>query len=304
MKKQLLPLALIMILGTSFQSVFAQSWTRESSLEFGLQVGGSNYNGELVNSFFETQGTHLNIGIFTRYNPVQRFTFKLSANYGNISGDDRWYGDDEQRSFRNLHFRSALWDFSAGMDINLNTLHFKQDRGTIPYLTFGVSVFKFNPQAQFIYDPNSWQASGPDALQNYANLASRDGDWIELQPIGTEGQETTEYNEKRRYALTQVSIPLGAGVKFKLSKQWTFGMEYRMNFTFTDYLDDVGGVYVEPVYLEAQYGAISPSMSDRSPSRNLANLSRGDSGNKDTYSIFGVNLSYRLITGKVKCFSF
>jgi len=295
-------LLLACLSATTFSS--AQEWARESSLEFGLTFGGSNYNGELVDKFFESNGTHMSVGIFTRYNPVQRFTFRLNANYGNISGDDRWYGGDEKRSFRNLHFRSVLWDFSAGMDINLKILDYKQQSGAIPYLTFGLSMFKFNPEAQFTYDPNSWQAVGVEQLQNYASLEPRDGEWVPLQQLGTEGQETTEYNEKRRYALTQMAIPLGAGVKFKLNRKWTFGLEYRTHITFTDYIDDVGGEYVEPVYLEGQYGPMSPAMADQSPQKNPASALRGNSGDKDRYNIFGVNLSYRLYTNRVRCFQF
>lgn len=294
---------LIVCLSVSTVS-FGQEWARESSLEFGLNFGGSNYNGELVDKFFESNGTHASFGIFARYNPVQRFTFRLNANYGNISGDDAWYGDDEKRAFRNLHFRSVLWDFSAGMDVNLRMLGYKQQRGAIPYLTFGFSVFKFNPEAQFTYDPNSWQAVGVEQLQNYASLEPRDGEWVQLQPLGTEGQETTEYNELRRYALTQFAIPLGAGVKFKLNKKWTFGLEYRTHITFTDHLDDVSGSYVEPVFLEAQYGPISAAMADQSPTKNPASTLRGNAGDKDRYNIFGVNLSYRLYTNRVRCFQF
>lgn len=297
-------IVIVLLILTSVPRGNAQEWKRVSSLEFGFMLGGSNYVGELVDGYFEPDGTHMAFGVFARYNPVQRFTFRLNANYGGLSGDDRWYAGDEDRSFRNLHFRSTLWDFSAGLDLNLNILGYGQERGTIPYITSGFSVFKFNPQAQFLYDPNSWQASGQDQLQNYQALEPRHEDWVELQPLGTEGQETTEYNEKSRYALTQIAIPLGAGFKFKLNRVWTLGLEYRTHFTFTDYLDDVGGVYVEPVYLEAQYGAISPAMADRSPQRNLAGVSRGDSGNKDKYNIFGINLSYRIYTNRVRCFQF
>lgn len=279
----------------------AQTFKRESSLDFGLMFGGSNYKGDLVNKFFESRGTHPNGGIIVRYNPVQRFSFRLGVNYGSISGDDSWYSNDEIRTTRNLHFKSEIWDIHAGFDINLNTFKYKQERGVIPFLSLGVAVFKFNPQAQFIYDANSWQAT---ALQSYNNLASRDGDWVELQPIGTEGQQTTEYNEKKRYALTGFSIPVGAGFKFKLSSQWTFGVEYLTRITFTDYLDDVSGVYVEPVFIESQYGPISPAMADKSKVQNLAGAARGDGSKRDLYSIFGVTLTYRIIKTGDRCPAF
>lgn len=302
-KRFLLPLVLFLFLGTSL-TTFGQTWKKESSLEFGLMFGGSNYQGDLVDGFFESKGTHANGGIIVRYNPVQRFSFRLGANYGSVSGDDAWYGNDEQRIFRNLHFKSEIWDFHAGFDINLNTFEYKQERGIIPYVTLGVGVFKFNPKAQFIYQTNTWHSSD---LQNYASLESRDGDWVELQPLGTEGQQTTEYNDIKRYSLTQISIPFGVGFKFKLSKQWTFGLEYVPRYTFTDYLDDVSGLYVEPVYLESQYGAISPAMSDRtnrSVDQTLAGAPRGDQTQRDMYAIFGVTLTYRIIRSGDRCPAF
>jgi opacity protein-like surface antigen len=284
------------------QTANAQQWTRKSSLEFGFMVGGSNYSGDLTDKYFETQGIHGNGGILVRYNPVQRFSFRLGVNYGQISGDDRWYSADERRTQRNLHFMSDIWDFHAGFDINLNTFDFQQSRGVIPYIFGGAAVYKYNPKAQFFYDPNSWQNLPID--QSYETLEGRDGEWIELQPLGTEGQETTEYNDIKRYSLTQVAIPVGAGFKFKLSEAWTFGIEYSTRFTFNDYLDDVSGVYAEPVFLEAQYGAMTKAMADRSQVENLAGTARGDESKRDLYNIFGITLTYRIIQSGEVCPAF
>lgn len=285
-------------------SSFAQTWTQSSSLEFGIFAGGSNYKGELVDKFFEARGTHFNGGILTRWNPIDRFTFKLGANYGKLSGYDNWYGDDPVRKFRNLHFQTNIWDFSAGLDINLRDLGYRKESGAIPYIFFGVSVFKFNPQAQFIYDPTSPVAAN---ILNYAGLESRDGEWVDLQPLGTEGQGTTEFNDRKRYSLTQIAIPIGGGFKFKMNRNWTIGLEYGLRKTFTDYLDDVSTTYVPVSFLEAQYGPMSPAMSDRSNALNteVENTPvRGDDGNKDWYAIFGVTLTYRIYSTKVRCPSF
>ena len=122
--------------------------------------------------------------------PIQRISFHVGVNYGKLSGYDSWYSSDERRSNRNLHFESDLWDFHAAFDLNLNTFEFGQKRGVVPYIFGGISVFKFNPQAQFFYEPNSWQNLSND--QSYETLEGRHEDWIELQSLGTEGQETTE----------------------------------------------------------------------------------------------------------------
>ena len=120
MKRFYLTLIVLLSLVYIAPKASSQTWSKESSLEFGVMFGGSNYAGDLTNTFFESRGTHNNFGLVVRYNPVQRFSFRLGANYGKISGDDRWYSDDEIRSTRNLHFQSDLWDVSAVFDINLN----------------------------------------------------------------------------------------------------------------------------------------------------------------------------------------
>ncbi len=280
----------------------AQQWSRKSSLEFGFMAGGSNYAGDLTDKYFETEGINPNAGILVRYNPVQRFSFHVGVNYGKLTGYDSWYATDELRTNRNLSFETDFWDFHAAFDLNLNTFDFKQKRGAVPYLMGGIAVFKYNPKAQFFYQPNSWQNLAND--NSYETLESRDGDWVELQPLGTEGQETTEYNDIRRYSLTQLAIPVGIGVKFKLNQNWTFGIEYSTRFTFTDYIDDVSGEYAESIFLEAQYGPMSKAMADRSPTQNLATTARGDESKTDLYNIFGITLTYKIIKSGEVCPAF
>jgi hypothetical protein len=212
---------------------------------------------------------------------------------------------------RNLSFRSVLWDFTGAAEINLRTLDMRQSSGLIPYIFGGVSVFRFNPEALFEYDPNSPHLTRPGSA--YADLQDRDGEWVELQPLATEGQETTEFNERRRYNLTQVAVPLGAGIKAKLSNKWTLGVEYGARITFTDYIDDVSTTYVDPSRLQSQYGAMSAAMADRSPilhdelvsdANDDRNNVRGNPDNNDLYGIIGVTLTYRIYGNRPRCPSF
>ena len=283
-------------------SAEAQSWMRESSLDFGLMVGGSNYTGELTNyKFFEPKSTHFAAGLLTRYNVGQRLTFKLAASRGSISGDDQWYSDIEENRLRNLHFKSILWDFSGGVDVNLRMIDRGKQRGFVPYFTTGISVFKFNPQAQFFYDVNSPHNTG---VNGYQNLTGRDGEWVNLQALSTEGQQTAQYNDLKRYSLTQLAVPVGLGLKCYMNKHWIVALEYTVRKTFTDYLDDVSGKYAEPFYIESQYGPIASAMADPSSPLHEPGTLRGNPKNKDWYSIFGLSLSYRLVANKVKCFQF
>ncbi len=298
--KSLLGLFLVALCSTS--TVDAQRWFRTSSLEFGLIGGFSHYSGELTRPTFESRGFKPSAGLITRYTPGQRITFRLSAQYGQLEGRDDWYNED-YRIDRNLSFQSDLWDFTGAMEVNLRRMDPRMKSGIFPYVYAGVSVFKFNPKAVFEYDP-----TGPMAaylLNPYLELADRDGELVELQPLGTEGQETTEFNERRRYALTQVSIPVGGGLKFKLNHKWTLGVEYGLRFTFTDYIDDVSDSYVDPQRLLSQYGAMSAAMADRGPGPlHVEDAKRGDPGRNDAYGIFGVTFTYRLYGNRPACPTF
>lgn len=301
MKKIILSICLSILM--SVQSASAQRWFKSSSLEFGLIGGFSHYNGDLVKTAIEPRAMKPSFGIITRYSPQQRFTVRLSAQYGQIEGRDDWYED--RGKTRNLSFESDLWDFTGAFEYNFNTLDRNSKSGVIPYAYTGFSVFKFNPMSEFNYDPNGQMAAylTPGV---YAELADRDGEMVELQPLGTEGQETTEFNDRKRYALTQVAIPVGAGLKFKLSHNWIVGVDYGMRFTFTDYMDDVSETYVDPQRLTAQYGPMSAAMADRSEVLHdeLLNNQRGDPNDDDVYGIFGVTIMYRIYGNRPSCPTF
>lgn len=286
------------------QSSSAQRWFKTSSLEFGLIAGFSHYNGDLVKTAFESRAMKPSFGLITRYTPQQRFTIRLSAQYGQIEGRDDWYNDDISKR-RNLSFESDLWDFTGAFEYNFRTLDRRVKSGVIPYIYSGFSVFKFNPKAEFNYDP-SGQMSAYLTPAVYVELADRDGEMVELQPLGTEGQVTTEFNDRERYALTQVAIPVGAGLKFKLSHNWIVGVDYGMRFTFTDYMDDVSETYVDPQRLVGQYGPMSAAMADRSEVLHdeLLDNRRGDPDVKDTYGFFGVTIMYRIYGNRPSCPTF
>ena len=297
----------ILLVGMStLESNAQQRWFRTSSLEFGLIGGFSHYSGDLTRTHFEARGFKPSVGLITRYTPGQLVTFRISAQYGQVEGRDDWYEDQaDHRYRRNLSFKSDLWDFTAAAEFNFNQLDFRDKSGVIPYAFIGVSVFRFNPKAQFIYDPTSPVAQYL-GQPTYSQLADRDEEWVELQPLATEGQETTEFNEKKRYSLTQVAIPIGGGLKFKLNHKWTLGLEYGLRITFTDYMDDVSSTYVDPVRLSSQYGPMSAAMADRGPGPELKveDAQRGNTDKNDAYGIFGVTLTYRLYGNRPKCPTF
>ncbi|MEO6583989.1 MAG: hypothetical protein ABIO05_06675 [Ferruginibacter sp.] len=91
-----------------------------------------------------------------------------------------------------------------------------------PYLLGGIGYFSFKPQTKL-------------------------GDnWIDLQPLHTEGQGFKEYPGKKNYKLNQVNAPLGGGIKFNFSNRLTIRGEFILRKLFTDYLDDLSTTYINP----------------------------------------------------------
>ena len=106
-----------------------------------------------------------------------------------------------------------------------------------------------------------------------------------LQPLKTEGQ-------KKPYSLNQIVIPLGIGVKMNITHHLSLSIEYGIRKTFTDFLDDVSGLYADPVIVQSPTGT-EINISDRSPnSYNVIPDQRGNSSDKDWYAVSGIILTY------------
>jgi opacity protein-like surface antigen len=237
------------------------------TLEVGVMAGLSSYQGDLAPSNLKTSfgKFHAAFGGFARYNINNYFTAKLGINYGTISGDDA----NEGRK-RNLSFRSNILEFAVTGEWNiLGYRPYALERVFSPYLFAGISVFNFNPRAQY------------------------EGEWVDLQPLGTEGQSMQGFEEK--YNLVELSIPFGAGVKYAINDQWNLGIEFGFRKTFTDYLDDVSGDYVDEEQLIAGNGELSAALANRSGEPIEGGTRRGNDSVSDWYIFTGISISYNFL---------
>jgi len=118
-----------------------------------------------------------------------------------------------------------------------------------PYAFIGFAIFHHNPKARV-----------PDYDTQTGLPFENAGDWISLQPLGTEGQNTKGYNNKP-YARIQPAIPIGLGMKFRIADQYDLSVEIGLRYLFFDYIDDVSGGYVDMGVFD---DPVARSMSDRS----------------------------------------
>ncbi|MDX1907771.1 MAG: DUF6089 family protein [Bacteroidia bacterium] len=279
MKVLKLFLVLVMLWMTSGN---AQAQYRYGYFRIGGSVGSTHYLGDLDNDFtvqftkpgFELSGSY-------RLNPLM--TARVSFYKGYARAADSISGN-EARNRRNLSFRTPITEASAQLVFDF----LPTDRSYVyrpvytPYVFGGVALFNFNPQAQL------------------------NGQWYDLQPLGTEGQYLPSPDDRypEPYALTQFSIPMGAGVRMAISRKLDLEIETGFRKTFTDYLDDVSGRYPDLEALRAQ-NPISAILSDRIDRTQfpqggaIVNGIRGDRTQQDWYIYTCVRLNY--IVDWVKC---
>lgn len=255
------------------------SQVRAQHSEFGLMGGVSYYMGDLNPStpFKKVMPAG---GAFYRYNFNDRFSARGAFTMGYLVGDDAKSKVAAQQE-RNLRFESWLYEFSITGEFNF----FKYAPGDMshpitPYLFGGIAVFKFNPRTK-----------------------ASDGNMYDLQPLGTEGQGTTYYPDRKKYSLTTASIPFGLGMKANLSKRLSVGLEWGMRYTFTDYLDDVSGTYADPDVILAERGPIAKELANRSDLTDdqLTGRQRGNSKTNDWYSFALITVSINLEVRPQKC---
>ncbi len=239
--------------------------------ELGGWAGASNYFGDL-NTNWRVNRAHLSGGVGVRYNFNDRLAFKLGANVGQLSA----YDSDSKNVYeqrRNLSFKSILIDGTGQFEFNfLPYVHGHRDYYFTPYILLGVSIFHFNPRAEL------------------------DGEWYSLIKYGTEGQFRGE-----EYNTTQGAIAYGLGFKVDLSYRWSVNVELSGRKLFTDYLDDVSGVYADVRDIRAQRGDIGASLADRSlePKIGEPGRQRGNGKKNDMYALLNVGVMYYF--GDIRC---
>lgn len=259
-------LILIAFIGLGFT---ANAQYKENT-EVGFIGGASYYLGDLNTTHFNNSLPFG--GIVIRKNIDRRFSYKAELLYLNIAADDRDDATDTIAINRGLHFRSSVFELSG--QIEFNFLPFEAGNALYtwtPFVYTGLSFFHFNPQAE-----------------------NKDGLWVNLQELGTEGQGSNSFPERKKYPLTQLAIPLGGGLKIAINPSFNIILEYGVRKTFTDYLDDVSTTYPEGVNSNvADISNATYEMSDPTGTH-IAGDQRGDPDKKDWYSFVGITLSFKL----------
>ena len=307
------------------QGFYNRGVWKKNRVEWSGGLGASNFLGDLggrdrVGSDFiyDLEPTRTNIAATFNhlYYISRKAALRSNITYAKVSADDK-LTKEPYRNNRNLNFQSHIWEASVLLEFQIK----KERRGNIynlrsstgrrlglrssgigVYGVVGIGAFAFNPKSRA---PN--------------------GKMTALHPLHTEGQGII-YNHPfwgvvegpKQYKRVAIAIPIGAGVKIPFNRDWGMKVELAHRFTFTDYIDDVSGVYFENRVISENYGATAAYFADpaiighqtHGPedgdlngvqsflAQTFAGQIRGDATDKDGYMVATVSVFRKIYTAK------
>ena len=266
----------LMSIMLAISSLSFGQFARGNSWSYTVYVGASNMLGDLGGSDLIGSSSIRDIDM-KAFRPALGLGLQRHRNNVNYTADiiiTRLVGDDAftdapGRQIRNLSVRTDLVEASLKAEI-LPFKHNKVLKGI--YINGGVGAFYFQPKANF------------------------NDDWYKLRPLGTEGQNYLA--DQNPYKLVSMVIPFGYGYKFQLNRWSTLKLDVSLRKTFTDYLDDVSGLYANNSSISESGGSIAGILADRSVSGMTEGSQRGNGQSNDNYFLIG--LKFERTLGKSK----
>lgn len=256
-----------------YKEVSSRKKNEDAPIAHKLSIGTgiANYNGDLNASFTSINPGKL-IAVGFRYFIRKRYTFRPQLTYFSISADDATTGD----AVRNLSFTSnnLEWGLSVIYDFVDHQPRWDLRKRFVPYVVGTASGVFFNPKATF------------------NNIE------YELHSLQTEGVD---------YSRVTFSLALGIGSHIAITERSNINLEIRYAYSFSDYLDDVSGNYID----QNSLSAISASLADRTveggniPSETFDGIhwksgsQRGSTSLNDRYLFMVVEYEFDIFNHKV-----
>ncbi|WKN33359.1 DUF6089 family protein [Porifericola rhodea] len=223
-------------------------------LTLGVSLNALNYFGDIApkSSLLSTDiaFTRPGIGISSSVRLGSSLAVRAAFMYGRLSSNDYEVsdpndGDAIYRYARNLQFRNNIKELSVvGIyDIFENPYSVIMRLNFTPYVFAGLAAFHHNPKGLV-----------PEESYVYGEARSvpEAGEWVALKDLQTEGKSYSNFS---------FSVPVGAGVRFRVNQVLDLEAEFNYRFLFTDYLDDVSTDFVDKGTLSSELAKV---MSDRS----------------------------------------
>jgi opacity protein-like surface antigen len=186
-----------------------------SKYEVGLNVGTLIYQGDLSRSpVGDYKSLHPALGLFVARSLDRYFSLRGNLVFGKVTADETDFSSPAWKKQRAFKFGTPITELSSTLVFNLLGGNSSENFHRLsPYLFAGAGL-------TFLHIKRDW--SGID--RNVFDSKSKVAEGLAVDSA---------------HALPGVIpvLPVGAGVRFQISSQWSLNAEATYRFTTTDYLD-------------------------------------------------------------------
>lgn len=259
-------------------------WAHAQFYELGLGAGGTLFHGDVGAVAFNAEGAKGFVPnqAFSTVTLRRQFSWHWSTRFhysrGHLSSSDSWAKDDF-KSARNIDFRTEIDEFALMTEFNFWPYGTGTKYNQSFYIFSGIGLTAYNPQGEY------------------------DQEWVDLRPLGTEGQQT-ELTSQLFYGTTTITVPMGMGYRRSLARDWSMTAEIGWRSYGSDYLDDTSGDFVDADDLLEERNAVSAYFANPGNVAYSPGLARGNANTMD-WSIFaGVTLFFNLSPRNERCSRF
>jgi OmpA-OmpF porin, OOP family len=229
--------------------------------DIGGGIGLSTYEGDISSAARVNESLNKikpGISLHLRRNVNNNFAARLQLLGTSLAGDDRDFTDKPWRDTRGISFSSTLVELAISGELYPFGLYKKSDRkqrrAVAPFVSLGIGGAFFNPKV-------NWNdANGNEEINPALSQLDKDA------------------NQK-----FSLSLPVGGGIRFRLTDRFTLGLEGALRATLNDYLDGVseaGNPEAGDWFFNAQIAA-SYSFGTPSKKRDRDNLGGKPDGVRD-----------------------
>ncbi|MBI1286013.1 MAG: hypothetical protein GC178_00370 [Flavobacteriales bacterium] len=201
----------------------------------GIGAGVFTYLGDVRDNHIQSVLTSsYGVQVLGSANLSRYFDIDLSAIYGNITINERG-------TSRNLNFKSEMFIGTVGVSYNFNHLY-KKPGIVQPFIGFGVSFVNFDSKSDlFDAKGNRYYYWDDGSIMSMAQSDPNSEQAVPLERDYTYETDLRKANQDGlgRYPQFTLSLPVTAGLDFKMGRRMSAKLSTSFYYTFSDQIDDI-----------------------------------------------------------------
>ncbi len=243
MKSTLLSIGLLFFVGFSYGQALSDSITfsrgDDSKLapRIGIGTGFFTYLGDIQdNNFSHPFTSSWGYEFRASANFSRHFDLDLNIVYGDITINER-----SREENRNRNFRSEMFVGGVGISYNFNHLYKKKPGIVQPYVGVGVAFIHFDSKTDlFDANGNRYHYWSDGSIMDRPENSETAWQAVELQRDYEYETDLRQMNNDGlgKYGLFTFSVPVSAGLDFKMGRRISARLGASFHYTFTDLMDD------------------------------------------------------------------